>query len=379
MTIQSERKEQIVDDEEQEKKEVRSQWEMAWTKFRRNKIAVIGSFFLLLIVFCAFFAGFISPHNFKKDNALLLHAPPQRIHFLDKEGNFHLRPFTYAFKKEYDPVTYEAKYTEDTSKRYPLKLLARGDSYKFLGVWKTDLHLIGNGKEASLHLLGTDKLGRDVFSRILQGARVSLSVALIGVLITEVIGTLLGGVSGYFGGLVDNIIQRAVELLRSFPRIPLWMALTAALPKSWSPTMVFLGIVVLLGFINWTGLCREIRGKVLSFRESDFVEAARAAGATDTRIIVRHILPSALSHIVVVATLSVPRLILAESALSFLGLGIQPPMVSWGVLLRRAQNLEVLQMAPWVLTPGIAIVLTVLSFNFVGDGLRDAVDPFSNN
>tara|TARA_B100000700_G_scaffold319285_1_gene414167 strand:- start:742 stop:1617 length:876 start_codon:yes stop_codon:yes gene_type:complete len=289
----------------------------------------------------------------------------------------HFWPFVYKIKGFRHPETLRKYYVEDESKTYPVQLFVRGETYRFLGLFETDIHLFGVEEGGTLFLLGTDHLGRDLLSRIIYGSRISLTIGLIGVSLSFVFGLVIGVVSGYYGGWIDNIIQRGIEILRSFPSIPLWMALAAALPASWSPLQVYMGITVVLSLIGWTGLARQVRGKILSLREEDFAMAALLAGASRWRIMTRHLLPSFMSHIIVSLTLAVPSMILGETSLSFLGLGLRPPVTSWGVLLKEAQNVQAVAFQPWLLTPVIFVIITVLAFNFVGDGLRDAADPYS--
>ena len=284
----------------------------------------------------------------------------------------------YGLEREVDLETLRKIYHEDTSQIFPLKLFVRGNPYQFWNLFETDLHLFGIGNEdGTAFLLGTDRLGRDVLSRVIYGARISLSIGLVGVFLALVLGMALGGASGYYGGSTDNIIQRLIELLRSFPTIPLWMALSAALPPEWPPLRIYFGITVILSLIGWTGLARVVRGKLLSLREEDFATAARLAGASETRVIGRHLLPGFMSHIIVTITLAIPGMILAETALSFLGLGLRPPVTSWGVLLQEAQNVRTVALHPWLMLPVLFVIVAVLAFNFVGDGLRDAADPYS--
>jgi peptide/nickel transport system permease protein len=349
----------------------------AWRKFKRNKVAVAGGVVLAIILFLTLFSEFISPYNYAEHHYEFAYLPPQRIRFIDENGH-STWPFVYGVKRVLDPESFAWQYQININEIYYIRLFARGETYKFWGLFETDVHLFGTDpKEGPLFLLGTDSLGRDLFSRILSGGRISLSIGLLGTVLTMLLAVTLGSISGYYGGKVDMIIQRSGELLMSFPRLPLWMALAAARPPTFAPTQVYIGIVIIMSLIGWPGFGREIRAIVLSFRDSDFVIAARAVGSNDGRIILKHILPSVLYYSIVGATLTMPLMILGESTLSFLGIGIKPPMTSWGVLLQQAQNIHTLVLYPWLLTPGLFIVLAILAFNFIGDGLRDAVNPFS--
>lgn len=354
-----------------------SLWQLMWRQFLRNRLAIGGGIVLILLYIMISFAGFLSPYNYQKVREDYVYRPPQWPHFVDREGQFHLRPFVYGMKATLDEERFAWVHETDYSKVYPIRFFVHGNSYRLVGLFPTDVHLFGVGEPGKFFLFGTDRMGRDLLSRIVYGARVSMTVGLVGVALTIILGAVLGTASGYFGGIVDNIMQRVVELLLSFPTVPLWAAFAAALPPDWSPIKRYFAISIILSLRNWTGLARQVRGKVLSYREEDYTEAARAAGASDTRIILVHMLPNALSHIIVVATLSVPWMILGETALSFLGLGIQPPLTSWGALLQDAQQVSVVLNHPWLMIPGAFIVVAVLGFNFVGDGLRDAVDPFA--
>ncbi len=359
----------------EEKFYVAGQYQLMWWKFKKHKLAILGGIILLVFYIGAGFCEFFAPYNTSERYTSCIYAPPQRIHFFDEEG-FHLRPFVYGVNLELDPVTWRRTYRIDKTKKFPLYFFVHGSKYKFWNLWEGDLHFFGT-KEGTVFLLGTDSLSRDVFSRILYGSRISLSIGLIGVFLSFVLGLSIGGASGYFGGSVDNIIQRVVEFIRSIPTLPLWMALAAALPPHWSPIKVYFGITIILSVIGWTPLARVTRGKLLALREEDFAMAAKIAGASDRRIITHHLLPSFMSYIIVSMTLSVPRMMLAETALSFLGLGLRSPVVSLGVLLSEAQNIHTVALHPWLLLPGIFIIIAVLAFNFVGDGLRDAADPYS--
>jgi peptide/nickel transport system permease protein len=356
---------------------VASQWQLMWRKFRRHRLAIIGGVMLALlylvgVVFCEFF----STQDIYQRNKDYIFCSPQAIHFRDRDGRFHLRPFVYGLKAQKDPETLATRYLEDPQRVFPLKFFARGYPYKLWGLVPMDHHLVTVPAEGTLFLLGTDKLGRDLYSRILFGARVSLTIGLVGVMLSFILGCILGGISGYYGGAVDVIIQRVIEFLICLPTIPLWMALAAAVPPDWSPLKVYFSITIILSLVGWCGLARVVRGKLISAREEDYVMAARIAGASDRRIIFKHLLPSFIGYLIVSLTLAIPGMILGETALSFLGLGVRAPIVSWGVLLNDAQTVKVVIMHPWLLSPAVFVILTVLGFNFVGDGLRDAADPY---
>ncbi len=359
---------------------VATQWQLMWWKFRKHRLAIVGGIVLILLYTTAVLADFIAPSDPNFFNKLYPFAPPQPIRFVDEDG-LQLPPYVYGLKRERDPVSLAVVFEVDREVKYPVRFLVHSHPYKFWGLYETDLHLFGADVdpqvlEETFYPLGSDRLGRDQLSRILYGTRISLSIGLIGMAISFFLGILLGGISGYYGGIADNLIQRVIEFLRSVPTTPLWMALSAALPPTWPPLRIYFGITIILSLISWTGLARVVRSKFLSLREEDFIMAAKLSGTTELRIIFRHLLPSFLSHIIASLTLSIPGLILSETSLSFIGLGLRPPTISWGVLMREAQNLVVVAKAPWLLIPGLLIVITVLSFNFMGDGLRDAADPY---
>ncbi len=355
---------------------VATQWQLMWRKFKKHRLAIVGASILGLFYFVAIFCEFFSPYDIYKRYPDYIYMPPQRVHFFDEQGGFHPVPFVYGTQREEDPVTWEVKFVEDKERKYPIRLFIRGDEYELWNLFSADIHLFGATGSGTLFLFGTDAMGRDLFSRVLYAARVSLSIGLVGVALSFILGVILGGISGYFGGVSDTAIQRMIEFLISIPTIPLWMALAAALPDDWPAIRVYFGITIILSFVGWGGLARVVRGKFLELREEDFTMAAMIAGATEGRIIARHLVPSFLSYLIVSLTLAVPTMILGETSLSFLGLGLRPPAVSWGVLLHQSQNIRTVALYPWLFIPAIFVIVTVLAFNFLGDGLRDAADPY---
>ena len=353
-----------------------SQFQLMWWKFRKHRLALIGTALLAVFVFIALFAEFLSPYGPAVRTPEYLFGGPQALHFVDAEGKFHLRPFTYALSAAMDPQTFLLEVKEDTSEPWPVYFFVKGDPYKMWGLIESDIHLFGV-EEGHLHLLGTDQLGRDILSRLFHATRTSLTIGVVGLFISFFLGLIIGGISGFFGGRIDDAIQRFIEFIRSIPTLPLWMALAAALPREWSPQRVYFTITILLGLLGWTHLARRVRGKLLSLREEDFVVAARIAGSSDTRIIARHLLPSFLSYIIVDLSISFPYMILAETSLSFIGLGLRAPVISWGTLLQDAQNIQAIALYPWLFTPVAFVIISVMAFSFVGDGMRDAADPYS--
>lgn len=358
---------------------VASQWKLMWWKLRRHKLAMISGVIVILIYLIAIFVEFLQVIPQDQYNAIYTYAPPQALHLFDNSsGTTQVGLYVDGYKSAIDEFSLKRTFVVDPTQKIPVTFFAKGFEYKLLGFITADIHLFGPvTKDDPLYLLGADSMGRDVYSRMLGGTRISMTIGLFGVIVSLILGILLGGISGYFGGAVDNIIQRVIEFLRSLPTIPLWMTLAAALPMSWSPEAVFFGISVILSLIGWTGLARVVRGRFLALREEDFVMAARLDGNTQLAIITKHMVPSFLSHIIASVTLSIPYMILSETSLSFLGLGLHPPVVSWGVLLQDAQNIRAVSTAPWLLLPALMVVVAVLSLNFFGDGLRDAADPYA--
>lgn len=356
-----------------------SQGKLIWLRFRKHTLAKIGIIILTILYTVAMLSDFVAPYTSQERFRGYKDASPTKVHFITEDGQFQ-GPFVYAVEKTRDPETRRVTYVEVTDQAYRIRFFVRTEPYKFLGFIETDLHLFGveeNDNEVAVWLFGTDSLSRDLFSRVLIGARVSLFIGLGGVLLSFLLGCLIGGISGYLGGTVDGIIQRVIDLLTSIPTLPLWMALSAAVPRDWSVTQTYFAITLVLSVVGWTGLARVVRGKLLSLREMDFVTAARISGSSNFKIITRHLLPNFMSYLIVSITLSIPGMILGETALSFIGMGMQEPGVSWGVLLQDATDLVSLAHHPWKLIPTIFVITTVLMYNFVGDGLRDAADPYS--
>ncbi|MDH3242228.1 MAG: ABC transporter permease [Alphaproteobacteria bacterium] len=359
---------------EQERLYTSSGWRLMWLKLKRHRLAVYSGYVLIALYGSILISEFLAPYSLTHRHTDFIYAPPQGIH-LFHDGKL-AAPFTYGLKYRLNMENLRREYTTDETKRYPVRFLCRGDVYDFWGLFEASLHLLCPGEGGTLFLFGTDRLGRDLFSRIIYGARISLTVGLFGIIFSMVLGIIFGGLAGYYGGIVDSVVQRLIEVIRSFPELPLWMALSAALPVTWSPILIYFGITLILGLIDWTGLARAVRSKFLALREEDFTAAAELMGARPSRIIARHLVPNFTSHLIASATLSIPSMILGETALSFLGLGLRPPVTSWGVLLSEAQSINAVALYPWLMIPGLAVVVVVLTFNFLGDGLRDAADPY---
>jgi peptide/nickel transport system permease protein len=364
--------ETIDDDGENE-----SYFQLVWRRFRRSKVSVVGGLMVLVLSVLSFGAEFFTPYDMTKVDLQSAFTPPQRVYLgSDENGEFHLGPFTYNYAYELNSTTFEVEWVEDRSKAYDIHFFVEGPEYTILG-FTSNLHLYDVEEGGTVYLLGTDKLGRDLWGKLCEAGRISLSMSFFGTLISVFIGSVLGIASGYYGGWVDMVLQRFTEFVAAFPQLPLWMALAAIVPKTADPFTIFLIMSFIFAMLSWTLLAREVRGKVLSMRESDFILAAKEMGASDKRIIFYHLYPNMLSHIIVVLTLQVPGVILAEAFLSFLGIGITEPLISWGLMMRNTQDIQTLGQHGWIMAPVVFIVIAVLGFNFLGDGLRDAADPYA--
>jgi len=353
-----------------------SQWQLMWWRLRKHRLAMVAGVVLILFYLMAIGAEFLAISDPLESSSKRGLMPPQRLYFFD---GWKFRPHVYAIQGKRDPRTFKRVYEVDPTQKIPVRFFARGFAYKFLGLFPTDRHLLGIAgarAEDTIFLLGTDLQGRDLWSRLMFATRISMTIGLVSVAISLFLGVLLGGISGFYGGWVDTLIQRLIEILRSLPTIPLWMGLAAAVPKDWSVIKMYFAITIIISLIGWTELARVVRGRFLSLREEDFVTAAELAGASRMRIIFRHMVPSFMSHIIAATTLALPAIIIAETSLSFLGLGLRPPAISWGVLLQAAQQVQAVALTPWLLMPAIPVIIAVLAFNFLGDGLRDAADPY---
>ncbi len=358
----------------QEKVYLASQLKLMWWKFKQHKVAVASGIFLLLLYISTLFSEVLAPYNLHTRHSDRIFSAPQAVH-LFHEGSF-VGPFVYGANYKLNMETLKREYTENRSDVKKIRFFCSGDKYMFWGLFEGSFHIVCPPKGGTLFLLGTDRLGRDMLSRIIYGARISLTIGLLGVTISFVLGIVIGGLAGYYGGLFDMIVQRMIEVLQSLPAIPLWMALAAIMPSTWGPLIVYFGITIILGILDWTGLARAVRSKLLALREEDYVVAAQLMGASPKRIIGRHLVPGFMSHLIASATITIPTMVLGETALSFLGLGLRPPITSWGVLLKEAQNINVVALYPWLLLPVVPVILVILAFNFFGDGLRDAADPY---
>lgn len=356
-----------------------SYFQLVWRRFRRSKVSIVGGLLVVILAMLAVFADFFSPTSLYGIDLEKTFIPPQKIHLFDADGKFHLAPFIYNSTYTLNPKTFQVMWVEDTSKMYPVKFFVRGSEYKILGLIPSNLHLYGVEEGGTIFILGTDKMGRDLWGKTCEAGRISLTMSLFGTIISIVIGSVLGVASGYYGGWIDNVLQRFTEFVAAFPQLPLWMALAALIPKTTDSFTVFVVMAIIFAMLSWTTLAREVRGKVLGLRNSDFVLAAKEMGASDARIIFRHLYPNTLSHVIVILTLTIPGVILAESFLSFLGIGITEPLISWGLLMRNTQDIQTLGQNAWILAPIAFIVMAVLGFNFLGDGLRDAADPYAVN
>ncbi|MCG5474157.1 ABC transporter permease [Sinorhizobium fredii] len=360
--------------EEQVRVNQASQLRLMWWKFKRHKVALASGIFLAALYGMILICEFLAPYNLHTRNMDFIYAPPQRVHFFH-DGSF-VGPFVYGRTMQLDMDTLKRNYTDNPADIQPIRFFCRGDSYRFWGLFESNVHLVCPAENGQMFLLGSDRLGRDVLSRIIYGARISLTIGLLGITVSFVLGIVIGGLAGYHGGVFDLVVQRLIEVLQSIPSIPLWLSLAAIMPATWSPILIYLGITVILGLLDWTGLARAVRSKLLALREEDYVLAAQLMGAKSSRIIGRHLVPGFMSHLIATATISIPGMILGETALSFLGLGLRPPITSWGILLTEAKSVSVIAFYPWLLFPTIPVIFVILAFNFLGDGLRDAADPY---
>ncbi|MCH8063701.1 MAG: ABC transporter permease [Chloroflexi bacterium] len=356
---------------------VASQWQLMWWRLRKHRLAIVAAAVLGMFYFVVIFANFLATSDPALSEARRGEMPPQRLHFFDGiKPSLHVNGVS-GYR---DSVSFKRIYVTDEDTKFPVRLFARGYEYKFLGIIKMDRHLLGVSSplkaEETIFLLGTDVQGRDVWSRLMLATRISMLIGLVSVVISLVLGVVLGGISGYYGGWMDLVIQRVIEILRSIPTIPLWMGIAASVPRDWSIIKIYFAITIIISLIGWTTLAREVRGRFLSLRDEDFVTAAELAGASKMRIIFRHMAPSFMSHIIASTTLALPAIIISETSLSFLGLGLRPPAISWGVMLQAAQNVQTIALTPWLMIPAIPVIVAVLAFNFLGDGLRDAADPY---
>jgi len=359
---------------EQEAIYLASQRKLMWWKFKRHKVAVFCGIFLAIMYLMTIFAEFLAPYSLESRNSQYIYTQPHSVH-LFHDGEF-IGPFVYDYDRELDLEKMQRIYTPNTDKIIKINFFCSGEKYDFWGFYEADNHFICADINEPVFLLGSDRLGRDVLSRIIYGARISLTIGLVGIAISFTLGIIIGGLAGYYGGIVDIVVQRIIEVVQSLPTLPLWLALAAIMPVTWSPILIYFGITIILGLIDWTGLARAVRSKLLSLREEDYVLAARLMGARPARIIGLHLVPGFMSHLIASATITIPTMILGETALSFLGLGLRSPVVSWGVLLNEAQNIDVVALYPWLILPVVPVILVILAFNFFGDGLRDAADPY---